>query len=569
MSDRCKDCNKFLVTSHRKRETCSDCHKKDESDPELEMLLEALLPKPHKKKRKKKKKYKEVEGGKQRKVQTSSDSGVWPYCQKCHDKTEMVLRTNRTTLRQFWGCANFPNCRFTLPCSTKHPYKLRRDLGGPCPYCEAHIDQPYNVDGELMLWAHRKPANRCDKCDVDLVWIESRDGESKWWEFFPDGTYGESGSVTVGCCEREEPVTVSKKQEGHMPMFIEKKWYIVRKPSGSANTQETSAGRVIWDKNMDQYDGKPLEVNHMTRDGKLAYFKGIHSYAFHSGWTKGPFDTRQDAYQSMIKIVARREPDVEADIEEFENGLIEFYDKAVCEKIDKDSIHLRDPKTGVVSVVDKHVLETGGKRKSNMAKKIRDRWKNKKASKEAQEKYDKWCKGRPNVGEIEVSGDKSKYWNGSNWVEMTGQPRKLKATATLESVQDLEALHGSAASGFGVLGHDGVDAPDVPTQEEFDELKKKVDELAKPEEALVEKAKDLNEQYNDDIDDIFQDYHDRNKRRDELNERISSELGKDEEEKSGGWLYPVLAVGGSLAALGWAGYTLYPHLEGIRYYVGF
>jgi hypothetical protein len=508
----------------------------DGSDPELQALLDTITTKEPRKKKKHKKK---------KKAQTSSNFGAWPNCQKCTDKTEMVLRTNRKTLTQFWGCSNFPNCRFTLPCSTYYPYKARNDTGGPCPYCEAHIDQPYDFDGKLMLWANGKPANRCDRCEVNLVWIESRDSESKWFELFPENV----------------PV-VSKKQEGHMPTFIKKKWYIVQKPSGSADTQETRAGRVIWDKTMDQYDGKPLEVDHMTRDGKLAYFKGIHSYAFHSDWTKGPFDTRQDAYQSMIKIVARREPDVEADIEEFENGLIEFYDKAVCEKIDADSIHLKDPKTGVVSVIDKHKLETGGKRKKrNMAKKIRDRWKNKKPDPEAKAKYDKWCEGRPNIGETKKLADGQsvgdilldendghmKTWDGTEWRTITS-PRSNQKDIVLQSAPGGKALI------------QGVD---------IKELAKKVDELANPEEALVEKAKDLDEQYNEDIDGIFQDYHERNKRRDELKERISRELGKDKEEESGGWLYPVLAVGGSLAALGWAGYTLYPHLEGIRYYVGF
>ena len=36
------------------------------------------------------------------------------FCPKC--ESEMVLRTSRSKGNQFWGCSNFPRCRFVLKC---------------------------------------------------------------------------------------------------------------------------------------------------------------------------------------------------------------------------------------------------------------------------------------------------------------------------------------------------------------------------------------------------------------------------------------------------------------------
>ena len=35
-----------------------------------------------------------------------------PTCDECG--AQMVLRTNRSTQEKFWGCSQYPNCKFTL-----------------------------------------------------------------------------------------------------------------------------------------------------------------------------------------------------------------------------------------------------------------------------------------------------------------------------------------------------------------------------------------------------------------------------------------------------------------------
>jgi restriction system protein len=39
-------------------------------------------------------------------------SDTTKFCPKC--ESEMVVRTARATGKQFWGCSNFPRCRFIL-----------------------------------------------------------------------------------------------------------------------------------------------------------------------------------------------------------------------------------------------------------------------------------------------------------------------------------------------------------------------------------------------------------------------------------------------------------------------
>jgi HJR/Mrr/RecB family endonuclease len=43
-------------------------------------------------------------------------SDIRKICPKC--EKEMVLRTNRRTNKNFWGCSSFPRCRFKLNCRT-------------------------------------------------------------------------------------------------------------------------------------------------------------------------------------------------------------------------------------------------------------------------------------------------------------------------------------------------------------------------------------------------------------------------------------------------------------------
>lgn len=41
-----------------------------------------------------------------------------PTCPDCN--SEMVLRKNRQTDEEFWGCSDFPACRGTIKVSEKH-----------------------------------------------------------------------------------------------------------------------------------------------------------------------------------------------------------------------------------------------------------------------------------------------------------------------------------------------------------------------------------------------------------------------------------------------------------------
>lgn len=70
------------------------------------------------------------------------------------------------------------------------------------------------------------------------------------------------------------------------------------------------------------------------------------------------------------------------------------------------------------------------------------------------------------------------------------------------------------------------------------------------------------DKYQEEIDRVFEDYHDRNKRKKELNERINREFEKPVKSSS---IWKKTAFTISTAAIAWSAYTLFPYVGAIHH----
>ena len=321
--------------------------------------------------------------------------------------------------------------------------------------------------------------------------------------------------------------------------FEVNKWYTIRKSKMDDQSKSASAkgGTLKWCHDMNQYDGQTLKVrNFASNDSRVAWFADCHSYAFHIDWVEGPFDSKLDSVRSRVKVLATREPDVENEIMEFENGLIEFFDRAVVEKIEPNEVHLKDPESGVVSVVQKsEVVKMSPDDKDDKA-------------------YKEWLQKRPDVGTVELierkNGDiASRVWTGMEW-------RIMPEGAPI------------VCEGVGVLGNTAPELTiDAPSTEDFEKLKTMVmgrfEEL-ETQKADLEKRKaygeklDTSKKCKKDIDKLFRDFHDRGKRREELTKRLDTELNKGKKIPKN-WKSTVILTG-CVTAIASSAYVLFPYV---------
>jgi ssDNA-binding Zn-finger/Zn-ribbon topoisomerase 1 len=74
-----------------------------------------------------------------------------PSCPQC--KSEMKLRTNRCTGREFWGCSTYPACRGT------RPHKSGTRASGK----SGRLTKEACEDGTLNCWhcPYSKARSRC------------------------------------------------------------------------------------------------------------------------------------------------------------------------------------------------------------------------------------------------------------------------------------------------------------------------------------------------------------------------------------------------------------------------
>ena len=126
--------------------------------------------------------------------------------------------------------------------------------------------------------------------------------------------------------------------------------------------------------------------------------------------------------------------------------------------------------------------------------------------------------------------------------------------------------------GIGVVGNAGIKTNDLevnvdaPSTEEFEKLKELVmtrfDELEAQKadldkrEAFSEKI-DSSKKCKKDINKLFRDFHDRNKRRDELTKRLDTELSKTKKTSLRKWKNPAILTG-CITAIAGSAYVLYP-----------
>lgn len=209
---------------------------------------------------------------------------------------------------------------------------------------------------------------------------------------------------------------------------------------------------------------------------------------------------------------------------------------------------------------------------------------------EAQRKYDEWLADRPTVGSDEW---KKKHANAGDTmlVEEDGgismvvyDGKEWRTVSEPKSQCDFDRELGFSC--VRPTNHSGPCTPhtdaipttqavalDAPSTEDFEKLKTMVmerfDELEKQERDAekLEKRKaygekvDASKKYKRDIDKLFRDYHDRNKRREELNQRIAEELGKGKPPKRSWKRFALLS--GSLTAIVSSAYILYPYVNGL------
>lgn len=432
-------------------------------------------------------------------------------------------------------------CEYELKCFKNDVKNLVQSMYDfKCVRCEKPATTR-DLDGYTVCSTHKgKP--KCLKCNRKMTKRQNRKTKSYFWgcSKFPDCRFTlnldwkTSNNPQNQSLINSHPL-VSKESEDDVK-FIKNKWYVLKKPKN--DTVVTHSGKLVWVDKMDQYDGAIVQVGRkMSEDKSVAFFEDCHSYAFHLDWTEGPFETKEDALRSRIKvhckvletwedsgdIMARVEiPPEAAEKLGFGGYADRIQPGTVMEvvRIDENDIHLLDTTTGVVTIVSRTELETEVPMSKKLPKYM-DRWKNKSVvTPEAVEAVKAYQK--------KVDRKKSK---ASEKVE---QQPPFMPEAEFKKLE--ERLQAEVEARFASL-----------EKKDKEELEKKVDDTTK--------------KFDNDIDRIFNEYHERNRRREELNKRITTELGKDKAPKRR-WKNPVILTGCFSAILSSA-YVLYPYVHGI------
>jgi ssDNA-binding Zn-finger/Zn-ribbon topoisomerase 1 len=317
---------------------------------------------------------------------------------------------------------------------------------------------------------------KCPTCQDELVVKRNYKGCYFWGcHKFPTCR----GTRNLWDVEKVTNNTESDTKE--MAQLISNKWYILRKPKAPYR-QQLGTVTLFWDNSkMDEMDGMIAKCAHVAYEG-WGQFEAddhvIHGYAIHPDWAEGPFETKEDALRSKIKVTLTKDSDrdVEKEIEDFANGRIEFFKTAVPVKLDKQEVHLQDPETKIVSVENKDRLV---------------------------DNVDHYKLIKELEGKVE-------------YLE-----QKLNEKASLPTLDERWNP---------LMQDEDINIP------------------------IREKSK-----FQKDVDKIFENYHERNARRDALEERFNQEF-EDKGKSRGRGLYKVLAVTGSVTAIAWSGWTLLPYL---------
>jgi ssDNA-binding Zn-finger/Zn-ribbon topoisomerase 1 len=437
------------------------------------------------------------------------------------------------------------------------PKKKRKKKSKACIWCYERSD-PKTMNGDECKECAKMPF--CLKCEhdgrTDAKMVKRTNGRTgkKFWgcSRFPQCRFTMELDCKTSTNKASQEFlsaygpSVSQTQEEQMA-FEKDKWYIIHKPS-AGTVGEIPEGRVTWAKGMDEFDNKIVQI--LRHEDLAAHVVGDkHEWAFHIDWAEGPFETKEDALRSQIKISEPRECSPE-------NQEVTCY--MAKKKVGKSSLS-----------------------------KIRDRWKNKKASKEAKEKYDEWLKGRPVVGtpewheaqnppsagDLRLGEDKNgiftEVFDGERWrIVSDGANAELAPILkTKLGVVGFSGHNGSVATGDMIMPEEAVEISfDGPSQGEFNTLRDQVEALVASKKKtdpidrfLSDKA--IERKYQKDIDKLFNDYHERNRRREELTKRIDSELGKNKTPKRS-WKNPAI-LAGCFAAIAGSAVVLYPYVGGL------
>jgi len=81
-----------------------------------------------------------------------------PTCSHCGER--MILRENKKESSQFWGCRNFPRCKFTFPYEQVAEDSAKQ-FTFPCDECNAKIIENTEVGARIVEKLICHPLEMC------------------------------------------------------------------------------------------------------------------------------------------------------------------------------------------------------------------------------------------------------------------------------------------------------------------------------------------------------------------------------------------------------------------------